>query len=212
MTNDTSGSTRIDLLRHGEHVLGEAICGVTDPELSARGWRQLDDQCRRLKEQGGEWDICVSSPRKRCAVFAEHLCAQLGIDLLINDGFSEVDFGRWEGLTAGEINASYPGQWQEWMAQIDRSAPHGGESYPGFIERINRSWLDLVASCRGKRVLLLSHGGVMRAILAQVLDLSPQALLRFSVPHACHSRVLAYHMEHETDWFQLDSHNSASAQ
>ena len=44
--------TRVDLVRHGEHLLGDAICGVTDPDLSSKGWQQLDSLCQALIDQG----------------------------------------------------------------------------------------------------------------------------------------------------------------
>ena len=200
--------TRIDLLRHGEHVLGDAICGLSDPELSDKGWAQLQNQCDGLVRRGDSWDICISSPRSRCIDFADRFCQQQGISLLVEDGFSEIHFGRWEGLSFTEISQSYPGQWQHWIENPDSEAPHGGEKYGDFLIRINNNWLELLQQHRGKRVLLISHGGVMRAIFSSIFDLEPEALFRFKVPHACHSRISTYHMKDESNWFQLDQHNS----
>lgn len=208
ITSETTSRTEVDLLRHGEHVLGNVICGVTDPKLSATGWGQLDRQCENLLHRGVRWDVCITSPRKRCAEFAQHLSQRLSIECVIEAGFAEVDFGQWESRSFDEITTLYPGQWQAWLAQPAHPAPHGGDQYSDFLHRIDHAWSALINQYKGKRILLIIHGGVMRAIFANIFELAPSALFRFSVPHACHSRVIAYHQENTPDWFQLDTHNS----
>jgi alpha-ribazole phosphatase len=202
--------TQINLLRHGEHALGQAICGVQDPALSQKGWGQLTNQIHSLVGRDRQWDVCVSSPRIRCATFAKHVSQELNIELVIKDALAEVDFGQWEGLTGAQIEASYPGQWQQWVDNPNDAAPHGGEAYSLFQQRILQGWSQLISQYQGKRILLLSHSGVMRVILASVLGLDTKGLFRFNVPHACHSQVSVYHLleSGKPDWFQLDQHNS----
>jgi len=206
-TNEIS-PTRINLLRHGEHALGKAICGVKDPQLSQKGWGQLNSQIDSLAGRGHQWDICISSPRLRCAEFAHQVSQQFNIELVIKDELSELDFGEWEGLTGAQVESSFPGQWQQWIDNPDEPAPHGGEAYGLFQQRILNAWLQLILQHQGKRILLLSHSGVMRAILTNVLGLDTKGLFRFNVPHACHSQVSVYHLSGKPDWFQLDQHNS----
>lgn len=211
--------TRVNLLRHGEHALGQAICGVKDPELSEKGWGQLAEQIDSLvgrgqqdrdgHDQEGQWDVCISSPRIRCSSFARHISLQLNIELVINDKLSEIDFGEWEGLTGAQIESNYPGQWQQWLDNPNDPAPHGGEASGLFQQRILQGWSQLISQYQGKRILILSHSGVMRAILASVLGLDTTERFRFNVPHACHSQVSVYHLSGKPDWFQLDQHNSS---
>ena len=203
-----TSQTHLDILRHGEHMLGDVICGVTDPELSEKGWEQLQSQCKRLSDVGNRWDICVTSPRIRCAQFAHSISQDLSIECVVDDGFAEVDFGAWEALSFNQINQGFPGQWQDWIGRPDDPAPHGGEKYGEFLERVDHSILNLVSQHRGKRILLFAHGGVVRAIFYSVLGLRPGSLSRFSVPHACHSRIMAYHDNGQKDWYQLDCHNT----
>ncbi len=206
--NGSVQQTCLDLLRHGEHVMGDVICGVTDPPLSEKGRLQLQTQCDRLRSQGTHWDVCVTSPRRRCSEFATAMSAHLGITCIENQGFAEVDFGEWEALSFDQINTRYPGQWQQWVGQPEQPAPHGGEVYGDFLRRVDRAVLDLVSEFAGKRILLFAHGGVVRAVFYSVLGLRAGSLSRFSVPHACHSRIMAYHAEGQADWYQLDRHNT----
>ena len=200
--------TRIDILRHGEHVLGDAICGVTDPELSTNGWQQLRMQTSRLENSDSAWDLCVSSPRKRCVSFAQDFSERHEIDCLVDDDFAEVDFGAWEALSFAQISRKYPGQWQTWISQPDRPAPHGGEVYADFLGRVQRAFTRLVEIHQGKRIVLFAHGGVIRAILHSALDLNLDSLRRFNIPYACHSRIMIYHEGNQENWYQLDSHNT----
>ncbi len=206
---DGSPYSQLDMIRHGEHVLGNVICGTTDPELTHRGWKQMSDRCRKLADSGLKWDVCLTSPRKRCARFARSLSKSMGIDCHARDEFAEVDFGRWEAMTFEEIHDRYPGQWQSWMSNPEHAAPHGGERYGDFLRRIAEALDSLLDEYSGRQMVLFAHGGVIRALLLRTLQLHPAALPRFTIPHACHSRIRAYHRQGEPDWLCLEQHNSS---
>ncbi len=201
--------TQLDVIRHGEHVLASKICGVTDPVLSQTGWQQLEVQCRNLTKLGHNWDVILTSPRKRCAEFAFKISKSIGVPCIEYSDFAEVDFGEWEALTFQEISERYPGQWQQWISHPEEPAPHGGESYGDFLERVQKSINDIIESYRGQRILLFAHAGVMRAIFCCTLDLKSSSLSMFGVPYACHSRIKVYHHPDHEDWYQLDVHNSS---
>ncbi len=200
--------TQVDLLRHGEHQLGDVVCGVTDPLLTDRGAGQMQARCQDLIESGVHWDVCVSSPRNRCAIFAEQVSKRTHTELVVEPDFAEVDFGQWEGLSFPEIHSRFPGEWQFWMGNPDKPAPHCGEKYRDFLDRVQIAWERLMKSHPGKNILLISHGGVMRAIYTIVFALGPESSFHINVPHACHTRIMAYHHGRHPDWYQLDCHNS----
>ena len=208
---DDNAYSQLDVIRHGEHVLGNVVCGTTDPELTRNGWQQMSDRCLKLTDAGLEWDVCLTSPRKRCAQFARSLSESMGIDCHAKDELAEVDFGRWEAMTFEEIHDRYPGQWQSWMDNPEHAAPHGGERYGDFLRRIAGALDSLFREYAGQRMVLFAHGGVIRALLFSTLQLHPAMLPRFMVPHACHSRIRAYHRRGEPDWLCLEQHNSAGA-
>lgn len=208
---DIGQFTQLDMIRHGEHALGDVICGTTDPDLTAHGWQQMSDRCRQLAESGLEWDICLTSPRRRCEQFARSLSESMGIECHARDEFAEVDFGRWEALALTQIHDRYPGQWQSWLTNPEHAAPHGGERYGDFLRRVEQALGSLFKEYQGRRMILFAHGGVIRALLLATLELNPATLSRFMVPHACHSQIKAYHRQGEPDWLCLEQHNSAGA-
>ena len=199
--------SQIDLIRHGETTEPTALCGATDVALSAKGRQQLQKNADKLLSAGPAWDAIYHSPLQRCAEFAVSLGQQQELPTACVDDFREVDFGRWEGLEFDEINRLYPGQWEAWMKQSAGEAPHGGENYCAFKDRVSKAFDKVLSASKGKRSLLVMHGGVARAIMAHTLGLKPDQLFRISIGHACVSRILAYHQKGEPDWYQLDAHN-----
>ncbi len=234
MVAETS-ATVVDIVRHGEHQLGRVVCGITDPGLTEKGWQQLQsriDEIRKIPEKPAVcWDLCVTSPRKRCREFAESLAQETRLDCVVESGFAEVDFGNWEGLSFQTIHRDFPGQWQYWIEASDHKAaeahhneaphneaphnealyneaPHGGEKYAHFLLRVQQSWSALIENNSGKSMILFAHGGVIRAIFRLILGLDCAHLNRISVPHACHTRIVIYHYPGKPDLPQLNLHNT----
>lgn len=213
MRNSASGQpvtmvTWLDFVRHGEHALGDVLCGRTDPVLSAVGWRQLQQRCDGLVASGVQWDACITSPRQRCQQFAEHFSQQLAIPCRVEDGLAELDFGEWEGLSVDDITARDPALWAAWRADPGRTALPGGEPYTEFLQRTATALINITAHHPGQRLLLFAHGGVMRAVLCYVLQLATASLSHLSVPHACHSGIAVYHNPPHADWYELYCHDA----
>jgi alpha-ribazole phosphatase len=177
--------TFVDLLRHGTPVGGSRYRGHLDDPLSAEGWQQMwaavGDHCL--------WQRVVSSPLRRCAAFAEELAARHALPLAIVDGFKEISFGRWEGRrvadifeTEAEAVSSY---WQDPVA----NTPPEGEPLTAFCARVAAAWDALVAAQPGEHLLVVAHGGVIRAILVHVLGMPLQNVLRLEVPMAAMTRI-----------------------
>ncbi len=176
----------IYLLRHGELVETGVLCGRSDIALSNTGKQQL------IEASQGLVDIsqCYSSPLIRCRAFAESYCQQVDISLQITADLKEMDFGDWDGQsyqtlwqpqnsTKNAENALTLGDfWQNpWQCQ-----PPNGETMASFTARIDSFWARLLCQfeqdaqkeqrqCRPKNTLVVSHGGVIRYILAKVLGL-----------------------------------------
>ncbi|MGR4039463.1 histidine phosphatase family protein [Pseudomonas sp. 910_21] len=169
----------LDLLRHGETELGGGLRGSLDDALTARGWQQMRDG---VQGRGG-WDLIVSSPLQRCSRFAEQLAAQLQLPLLLQPDVQELHFGAWEGQSAAalmETNADDLGRF--WSDPYSFTPPQG-EPVVDFSRRVLGAIEGLQRDCAGQRVLLISHGGVMRLLLARARGLPREQLLNVEVGH-----------------------------
>ncbi|WP_217477033.1 alpha-ribazole phosphatase family protein [Stutzerimonas stutzeri] len=171
---------RLDLLRHGETVAGGGFRGRLDDALTATGWQQL----RQAVQDAGPWQRIVSSPLLRCAQFAQELAERQQLELEIEPAFRELDFGDWEGRTAAELMVDHSVELGRLWNDPYGFTPPGGEPLVAFEARILTALERLTDRCAGERVLLVTHGGVMRLLLAEARGLPRQQLLQVEVRHA----------------------------
>ncbi|TPG78640.1 alpha-ribazole phosphatase family protein [Pseudomonas mandelii] len=170
---------RLDLLRHGETELGGGLRGSLDDALTEKGWAQM----RAAVVEQGPWDRLVSSPLQRCARFAEELGAQLGLPVLLDKDLQELHFGAWEGQSAAALMETDAEALGLFWADPYSFTPPQGEPVVGFSTRVLAAVERLQAAYAGEQVLLISHGGVMRLLLAQARGLPREQLLNVEVGH-----------------------------
>lgn len=177
--------TTIDLLRHGEAAPGLCLGRDGDPPLTATGWAQM------RKAVGGKppWSMIVSSPLSRCAEFARELAGDAGLPLRLEPRFRELGFGLWEGRAWSELYAQSGETLLAFQQCPGRNPAPEGEDYPLFEERVLQAWEALLGEAEGGHCLLVTHAGVIRALLRQVLGLPLDRLFAIHVPHAGCTRL-----------------------
>ena len=191
--------TYIDLLRHGEVEGGSCYRGITNDLLSTKGWAQMQN---KITSQSS-WDVIISSPLSRCHTFAKNLSSELKLPLVTATAFQEINFGDWEGKTAAQINPQMLAQF--YADPVNYSAPNG-EHFADFQLRIVEAWQASLEKHRGKRILIISHAGVIRVILAHILGIDTQHSFRLKIAHACLSSIECFHDDEAEDFFQLVKH------
>ena len=172
-------SLRLDLLRHGETELGCGLRGSLDDALTANGWTQM----RAAVVDGGPWDRIVSSPLQRCARFAAELGEQLNLSVHLDKDLQELHFGAWEGQSAAALMETDAEALGLFWADPYGFTPPQGEPVSDFSARVLAAIARLQAAYAGERILLVSHGGVMRLLLAQARGLPREQLLNVEVGH-----------------------------
>ncbi|MGA5588880.1 alpha-ribazole phosphatase family protein [Pseudomonas siliginis] len=172
-------SLRLDLLRHGETELGGGFRGSLDDALTANGWTQM----RAAVVDGGPWDRIVSSPLQRCARFAAELGEQLNLSVHLDKDLQELHFGAWEGQSAAALMETDAEALGLFWADPYGFTPPQGEPVSAFSARVLAAVARLQAAYAGERILLVSHGGVMRLLLAQARGLPREQLLNVEVGH-----------------------------
>ena len=179
--------TLIDLMRHGEPQGGRRYRGnrIDDP-LSDTGWRQM----REAAGAGAAWDVVISSPMRRCREFA-HTLSQ---NVEIIDELKEIGFGDWEGRTRSRIQADNPAEYEAFYRDPENATPPGAEPLRDFMRRVGDAYDALLERHRGRHLLVVSHAGVMRAIIGHVLRTEANGLYRMRIEYAGIARIR--HGEH----------------
>lgn len=157
---------RIVLVRHGDTVGNsrERFHGSSDVSLSEEGRQQVRAAARKLRRE--VFDIAVASPLRRSWESAS--IATNGASVRIESDFREVHFGRWEGLTAEEIEATDPALYQDWRSGAEGFEYPSGEPRGEFRARVIRG-LERLQGAGVSCALVVVHKGVIRTIAEHLL-------------------------------------------
>ncbi|MER5962647.1 bifunctional RNase H/acid phosphatase [Streptomyces sp. NPDC002057] len=192
---DMSAPATFVLLRHGETALTPekrfSGSGGTDPELSAAGLRQAEAVAVALAARGTIQEI-VSSPLTRCRQTAAAVAARLGLDVRVEQGLRETDFGAWEGLTFGEVRERHPEDLDAWLASPKAAPTGGGESFATVARRVASTRDRLAAAHAGRTVLLVTHVTPIKTLVRLALGAPPESLFRMELSAASISAVAYY--------------------
>jgi alpha-ribazole phosphatase len=170
----------IGLLRHGETEGGNIYRGWTDAPLTARGWQQMRKSTTRLTK----WDQIISSPLQRCSCFAREFAEAHAIPYFEDTRLRELNFGQWEGCSAKQIMATSPGTLQNFWLNPVAHPPPGGESLDHFQSRVVEAWERHSIEYSQQKILLITHGGVIRILLCHLQHKDLSQLFDIDVKHA----------------------------
>nr|WP_202534229.1 bifunctional RNase H/acid phosphatase [Streptomyces sp. SID4923] len=192
---DLGAPATLVLLRHGETALTPqkrfSGSGGTDPELSPAGLEQAERAASAFAARGTVQEI-VSSPLRRCRQTAGAVAARLGLEVRVEDGLRETDFGAWEGLTFGEVKERYGDDLDAWLASPDAAPTGGGESFTEVADRVAVARDGLVTRYAGRTVLVVTHVTPIKTLVRLALGAPPEALFRMELSAASVSSVAYY--------------------
>ena len=176
------------LLRHGQTVLSvqKRFSGTGEQELTEVGRAQAAAVAERLATSGAT--AVLASPVRRARQTAELVASALGVEVTLEPGLRETDFGAWEGSTFGEVGRGWPDEMAAWLADHE-VAPPGGESFAATALRVREALDRVLATYAGQRVVLVSHVTPIKTLLRFALDAPPSALYRMHLDLACLSEV-----------------------
>nr|WP_145485077.1 MULTISPECIES: bifunctional RNase H/acid phosphatase [Streptomyces] len=192
---DLGTPTTLVLLRHGETPLTPqkrfSGSGGTNPPLSAAGRDQAHRVADALARRGTVQTI-LASPLTRTRETAEIVAARLNLDVVLEDGLRETDFGAWEGLTFGEVRDRHPDDLNAWLADPAARPTGGGESFAEVAARIAVTKDELVTAHAGRTVLLVTHVTPIKTLVRLALGAPPESLFRMELSAASLSAVAYY--------------------
>jgi len=150
-------NTHLGLLRHGQTDwnINFLLQGVTDIPMNQTGIEQVKLAAKAIRAE--DWDVVLTSPLSRARQTAEIIASQHGYtEIIEQELLIERSFGEAEGLSHEQWRAKY--------SNLD--VIPGGESRTQLAER-SRLLLETISQeLAGKRVLAISHGALIRALIA----------------------------------------------
>jgi alpha-ribazole phosphatase/probable phosphoglycerate mutase len=180
----------IALVRHAEIAQdARGRCyGSLDVELSPQGHAQA----LRLGDAFARQPVTrvLSSPRVRSRATAQAIAARHLLPVEVDERLRELDFGELEGSAYDDIASARPELYARWMTDPTAVRFPGGEDYDDLRRRV-LSALDSLRSQsdRASLIVVVTHGGVIRAALAELLDLPRERIFRIAVDAGSVSRV-----------------------
>jgi len=191
MNQKTDCVLRLFLVRHGETAANTEMryLGSRDDPLTERGVQQAD--LLAISFEKLPITAVISSPMRRAVETAAPIARKCGLAFRTDPRLREGGFGEWEGLTRREVQVRSPEdafrleRWEE----DPRCTPPGGES----METVQRRVMGLIEEEKERgasgSIVLVSHVGPIKALLAAALDVPISAVRRFFLDPATVSVV-----------------------
>ena len=164
-------STTLILIRHGEtpYNRDRRYQGHRDTLLTRKGKRQTKKIALRLRNE--PLDAIYSSDLKRTKYTAKAISHYHSLKVKTLPELREIDFGDWEGKTHDEIQRGWRGLLDEWEREPSKIKIPGGESIQKLAERTRTTIKKIISTHPNQRVTIVTHGGPIRIILMDALDL-----------------------------------------
>jgi probable phosphoglycerate mutase len=178
------------LVRHAESDWNAAnrFQGHSDRPLTKRGRRQAEALAEELAGLAA-LEAVYSSPLRRALDTAATIGDRVGLQPVPLDDLREVDVGSWAGLSRAEVEARHPDAFRRWLRGGE--GWEDGESYAEMSARVLGAVVRIAEEHDGAEVLVVSHGGPIRAVQAAAagLDVHVYRRLHRVEPNAGRSRV-----------------------
>ncbi|WP_020498072.1 histidine phosphatase family protein [Sciscionella marina] len=197
---------RLVLWRHGEtdYNAGGRMQGQLDSALTEIGWQQARFAVPAL----ARFDpvVLVSSDLRRARDTAGVFASASEVPFRVDKRLRETNLGEWQGKTAEEVDAIWPGDRVHW--QNDATwAPPGGEARIEVAARAEELVGELDTEYPGQTVLLCAHGGLITALVSHLLGLPVPNWPQLGGISNCHWTVLRRRTEGDGRW-RLISYNA----
>lgn len=194
MRFDDEEPLTVVLVRHGETAMTTSKeysgSSVPGPPLSTAGRVQVAQAADLAFRVGrSAWPDLPrptelrASPMVRTQETAAAIGRRLGLPVQVDEAFAECDFGRWEGLTADQIEAAWPGALRRWHVDAGYRAPDG-ESVQDVGARVRAGLEGLLAAGVDRTVVVASHSVAIRAAIGVTLDAPSSSWARVRVAPA----------------------------
>lgn len=166
----------LTLIRHTKPDIAQGICyGQLDIDVA----HSFAVEAATVSGWLSPPDLIITSPLLRTQRLAEYLATEHRCELRSHASLMEMRFGDWEGrawndIARGEIDA--------WSADVLHYVPPNGESAQQLVQRV-QSMLQDLAQLPQQHIAIVAHGGSIRAVLAQLADISLSQTLDWQIDY-----------------------------
>jgi broad specificity phosphatase PhoE len=182
--------TQLYFIRHGEveekyhKVFGGSRI---DMALSPLGMSQAEAVAAWLKDT--KLDALYASPMLRVQQTLTPLAKQRGMQPELMPGLREVDFGDWTGNRWDEVQVKFGVSAFDWLEIIESNGIPNGESVQGIMTRVQECLLQIVNAHPHQRVAVFCHGGIIRVMIALLLEMPLARMAHFNIEYGSISMV-----------------------
>ena len=176
---------KLTLVRHTSLDIAPSICyGQSDVAVSANF--ENERIALQSKLAAFQFDAIYASPLKRCHQLAQALCADelfghASESIKLDARLKELHFGDWEMSPWDAIPREKFDIWADDYANL---APPNGETFSELHARAKSFVEDVSSHSQDKSILVVTHGGLIRALIAEVLQMPLKRLFRLTIDHA----------------------------
>lgn len=168
---------KLYLVRHTTPDVEAGICyGRADIGLADSFQNELVEVLNKLPQERG---VVYSSPLLRCHTLATHIANGSGVKH--DDNLIEIDFGHWEMKAWTEIDQELLMEWGNNF--VEHRVPDG-ENFQDVIQRCS-NFISHILSKKIDTATVVTHAGVIRAILSQILEMPPKRAFALKIPYSC---------------------------
>lgn len=177
--------TRVYLIRHGRTAWNKdpRFRGQVDLPLDEVGEAQAETIALRLKDRPIK--AVYSSPLTRAIRTAEPLARALGLEVIPEEGFTDINYGYWQGLSPSEVAELYPELYRTWLESPHLVRVPGGEGLDDVRARAEEALFRILKRHYGEEIAIVGHQVVNKVILCIVLGVSNEWFTRIEQDNGC---------------------------
>jgi probable phosphoglycerate mutase len=176
---------RVVLIRHGEtewNREGRVQGYHSDSPLTEAGRGQARALAERLARE--RVDALYASDTGRTRLTANPIAAATGLRVIHDAALRERNYGAFEGRTFAEVERDFPAEYEKFRTRDPDYLPPGGESAAQFRDRVMAALERIAAEADGRRVAVVTHGGVLGIAYRYAMDIPLDARRGYSLANA----------------------------
>lgn len=186
------------LIRHAP-VNADMIYGHLDLDGDFSDTGRLDTLAQLLPKKS----VVVTSDLARCRDTARHILDRQGcadMPVLERSTLREQSFGQWEGKTYQEVAAAEGEHYRDFFDHPATFRPEAGESFQDLLNRVQGEIDILKQSGETRNFVLVTHAGVIRAIVGLALSMIPEKMLSLAVDPLSLTHLTSFQSDGSTNW------------